>query len=176
MHNDTYVWCVPYGRSSRAWHKVTLGYLVASCCNSTWSSFLSPWTINSGSDLCTHQSCWTYYHPFDSHFPRTTWVSWHLKGRPLWSLMKQMMMGGSGSSWTICKSFSVCSQHITMPACHNRRFYRLNALPDTQPTVPKHWRHMKNKYMISWKSLKLEKLRKTLTIMSKMQQKCCHNI
>jgi len=28
-----------------------------------------------------------------------------------------------------------------MPAPHHSSFYRLDALPDAQPTVSKHWRH-----------------------------------
>jgi len=32
-------------------------------------------------------------HLFNSFFPRTTWVSWHQKGKPLWILMKQEMIG-----------------------------------------------------------------------------------
>ena len=36
----------------------------------------------------------------------TTWVSRHQKGKPFWILLKQEMTGGSGISWTICKSFA----------------------------------------------------------------------
>jgi len=43
--------------------------------------------------------------------------------------MKQEMMGGSGISWTIWKSL----------APHYSIFYRLDALPDAQPTVSKLW-------------------------------------
>jgi len=31
--------------------------------------------------------------PFNGLFSRTTWVSWHQKGKPFWILMKQEMMG-----------------------------------------------------------------------------------
>jgi len=30
-------------------------------------------------------------HPFSSHFSRTTWVSWHQKGKPFWMLLEQKM-------------------------------------------------------------------------------------
>jgi len=33
-------------------------------------------------------------------------LNWHRKGNPFWILMKHKMMGGSGISWTICKSFA----------------------------------------------------------------------
>jgi len=49
--------------------------------------------------------------------------------------------GGSGISWTICKSFAPHARQITMPVPHHSSFYRLDALPATQPTASKHWRH-----------------------------------
>jgi len=92
--------------------------------------------------------------------------------KPVWILMNKEIIGGSGVSWTICKSFArctfkrqlikshismyvctcmyVCSTQITMPAPHHSSFYRLDALPDAQPTVSKHWRQIlqdhNNKY------------------------------
>ena len=45
--------------------------------------------------------------PFNGLFSRTTWVSWHQKSKPFWILLEQEMMGGgNGISWTICKSFA----------------------------------------------------------------------
>ena len=49
-------------------------------------------------------------------------------------------MSGSGISWDICKS-ATCSRQITMPVPHHSVFYRPDALPATQPTASKHWRH-----------------------------------
>jgi len=40
-------------------------------------------------------------------FFRTTWISRPQKGKPFWILIKQEMIGGSGVSWTICKSFAL---------------------------------------------------------------------
>jgi len=40
--------------------------------------------------------------------------------------------------WSICKSAS-WPRHITTPASHYSVFYRLDALPDAQPTASKHW-------------------------------------
>ena len=46
---------------------------------------------------------------------------------------------GSGISWTICKQSAPCSrQIITTP--HHSVFYRLDALPDPQPTASKQYR------------------------------------
>jgi len=61
------------------------------------------------------------------------------KAEPFWILMKQEMMGGSGISWTICKSFALRSWQITTPAPHHSIFYMLGALP---ATVSKHWRQL----------------------------------
>ena len=32
-------------------------------------------------------------HPFNGLFSRTTWASWHQKGKPFWILLEQEMMG-----------------------------------------------------------------------------------
>jgi len=61
------------------------------------------------------------------------------KVKPIWILLKQEIVSGSGISWAICKS-SPCSRQITMPAPHHSVFYRPDALPAAQPTASKHWR------------------------------------
>ena len=55
-------------------------------------------------------------------------------------ILKQETVSGSGISWAICKS-APHSRQITTPAPHNSVFYRPDALPATQPTASKHWRH-----------------------------------
>ena len=62
------------------------------------------------------------------------------KVKPMWVLLKQETVSGSGISWAICKS-APRSRQITTPAPHHSDFYRLDALPDAQPTASKHWRH-----------------------------------
>ena len=62
------------------------------------------------------------------------------KVKPIWILLKQETVSGSGISWAICKS-APRSRQITMPASHCWAFYRPDALPAAQPTVSKHWRH-----------------------------------
>ena len=59
--------------------------------------------------------------------------------KPIWILLKQETVSGSGISWAICKS-APCSRQITTPATHHSVFYRPDALPATQPTASKHWR------------------------------------
>ena len=62
------------------------------------------------------------------------------KVKPIWILLKQETVSGSGISWNICKS-APHSRQITTPAPHHSVFYRPDALPAAQPTASKHWRH-----------------------------------
>jgi len=63
------------------------------------------------------------------------------KVKPIWILLKQETVSGSGISWAIpvCKS-AHCSSQITMPVPHRSVFYRLDTLPAAQPTVSEHWK------------------------------------
>ena len=62
------------------------------------------------------------------------------KLKPIWILLKQETVSGSGISWAICKS-APRSRQITTPAPHDSVFYRPDVLPAAQPTASKHWRH-----------------------------------
>ena len=64
------------------------------------------------------------------------------KVKPIWTLLKQESVSGSGISWAVCKS-ATRSRQITMPAPHHSVFYRPDALPAAQPTASKHWRQGK---------------------------------
>jgi len=59
------------------------------------------------------------------------------KVKPIWILLKQETLSGSGISWAVCKS-ATRSRQITMPAPHHSIFYRPDALPAAQPTASKH--------------------------------------
>ena len=83
----------------------------------------------------------THTHSFNGPLSRTTQVSQYQKGKPMWILLKQETVGGSGISWAICKS-EPRSRQITTPASNHSFFYRPDALPATQPTASKHWRQM----------------------------------
>ena len=69
---------------------------------------------------------WT---PLGSTISRTTWVSWHQKGKPFWILMEREMTGWQWHQLDhmqiICTSTSPLS------------FYRPDALPSTQATTSK---------------------------------------
>jgi len=65
------------------------------------------------------------------------------KVKPIWILLKQETVSGSGISWAICKS-APHSRQIATPTPHRSVFYRPDALPAAQPTVWKHWRQTKH--------------------------------
>jgi len=56
------------------------------------------------------------------------------KVKPIWILLKQETVSGSGTSWVMCKS-APRSRQITTPAPHHSVFYRPDALPAAQPTA-----------------------------------------
>ena len=61
------------------------------------------------------------------------------KVKPIWILLKQETVSGSGIDRAVCKS-APRTRQITTPAPHYSVFYRPDALPAAQPTVSKHWR------------------------------------
>ena len=92
----------------------------------------------------------THTHPFNewqtqTHltalFPGLPGWAGTRKVKPIWVLLKQETVSGSGISWAICKS-APCSRQITTPAPHHSVFYGPDALPAAQPTASKHWRHL----------------------------------
>ena len=116
----------------------------ASCCRCTCliraCSVKYVWhSIREWTSLCVlprNQFSWwpmyTHTHPFNGPFSGTTQV------KPIWILLKQETVTGSGISWAIYKS-APRSRHITTPTPHHSVFYRPDALPATQPTASKHW-------------------------------------
>ena len=82
---------------------------------------------------------YSYTHPFNGPFPGLSRWAGTRKVKPIWILLKQETVSGSGISWAICKS-APRSRQITTPAPHHSVFYRLDALPAAQPTASMHWR------------------------------------
>jgi len=70
------------------------------------------------------------------------------KVKPIWILLKQETVSGSGISWAICRSAPRFRQ-ISMPAPHHSFFYRPDALPVAQPTASKHWRRKALKLFVA---------------------------
>ena len=74
--------------------------------------------------LITHTS-------FNGPFSRTTRVSQYQKGKPIWILLKQETVSGSGISWAVCKS-APRSWQKTMPAPHHSSFLQAGC-PSCRP-------------------------------------------
>jgi len=55
------------------------------------------------------------------------------KVKPIWILLEQETVSGSGTRWAICKS-APRSRQKTTPAPHRSVFYRPDALPAAQPS------------------------------------------
>ena len=87
-------------------------------------SFLQPPLdfVIEGNRRCSlyYYYCYNYYYiRLMAFFSKTTWVSRYQRGKPFWS---KRWWGGSGISWTICKSFTPRSRQITMPVPHHSHF------------------------------------------------------
>ena len=89
-----------------------------------------------------YRKTYTRLTPFNGPLSGTT-----RKVKPIWILLKQETVGGSGISWAICKS-APCSRQITMPAPHRSVFTgRMPFLPpnqEHQSTEGKFYRKMLN--------------------------------
>ena len=55
------------------------------------------------------------------------------KIKPIWILLKQETVSGSGISWATCKSAS-CSRQITMPVPHHSKVFLQAGCPSCRPT------------------------------------------
>ena len=71
-------------------------------------------------------------HLFNGPLSGTTQVGRYQKVKPIWVLLKQETVSGSGISWAICKS-APRSRQITMPAPHHSSFLQAGC-PSCRPT------------------------------------------
>jgi len=71
-------------------------------------------------------------HPFNGPFSGTTQVGRYQKGKPIWILLEQETVSGSGISWATCKS-APRSRQITTPAPHHSVFLQAGC-PSCRPT------------------------------------------
>jgi len=128
-----------------------LGHLRLNCYMSTlcpkkrhWCQMLMLRHVSTGFDNFGQECSWesmlsnthTRLTALSTGLPR--WAGTR-KVKPIWIILKQETVSGSGISWAICKSAS-CSRQTTTPALHDSVFYRPDALPAAQPTASKHWR------------------------------------
>ena len=100
--------------------------------NTAWSSSVIIFPLYLQTTTTTHTR-------LTAPFPGLPGWAGTRKVKPIWILLKQETVSGSGISWDICKS-APCSRQITTPAPHHSVFYRPDALPAAQPTASKHWR------------------------------------
>ena len=89
--------------------------------------------------ICNLHNCQHTHARLTALFPGLPRWAGTRKVKPIWILLKQETVSGSGISWATCK-FAPHSRQITMPAPHHSVFYRPDALPAAQPTASKHWR------------------------------------
>ena len=89
--------------------------------------------------ITTHTHTYTRFTALHPGLPE--WAGTR-KVKPIWILLKQETVSGSGISWVICKS-APHSREITMPVPHHSVFYRPDALTAAQSTASKHWRQLK---------------------------------
>ena len=74
----------------------------------------------------------THTHPFNGPFPGLPRWAGTRKVEPIWILLKQETVSGSGISWARCKS-APCSRQITTPASHYSVFLQAGC-PSCRPT------------------------------------------
>ena len=99
------------------------------------NQILQPWSMKTsrlglGRAGCLHSSLLTHTHPFNGPLSGSTQMSLCQKGKPIWILLEQETVSGSGISWAICKS-APRSRQITTPAPHYSSFFtgRMPFLP-----------------------------------------------
>ena len=115
----TYMWKI----SAHIFPWFPRGEFWGTCCNLFWT--------------------WNYCNRLTAFFQDNLGkLSWHQKGKPIWILLEQEMMGWQWHQLDhmqiICTSLQTDNHASTSPLS----FYRPDALPAAQPTVSKHWRHM----------------------------------
>ena len=98
-----------------------------------------------GHPACKKLEWWVHpIHPFNGPFPGIPRWAGTRKVNPIWILLKQQTVSGSGISWAICRSAAAPRSRHLAPRQHptTQVFYRPDALPVAQPTASKHWRQM----------------------------------
>jgi len=77
-------------------------------------------------------------YPSNNLFSRTTWVSWHQKGKTSLDFNEARDDGMEVASAGLYANQLHGSRQTTMPAPRHSIFYRPDAVPDAQPVVSKY--------------------------------------
>jgi len=103
----------------------------------------------------------THTHTFNDPLSGTTRVSRYQKGKTNLAFTEAR---DSEWQWHQLGHMQVCTslQTDTTPALHRSVFYRPDALPATQPTVSKHWRH---NHLVLIKLIHLAKIYLDITVL-----------
>ena len=91
------------------------------------------------------QQTHTHTHPFNGPFSSITHVSQYQKRKTNLDFIE-----ARDSEWQWHQLGHMQVYTLLQTAPHYSVFYRLDALPATQPTVSKHWRHRSNCELSSW--------------------------
>ena len=103
------------------------------------SSSCMPQLCNQTHYFCLYTPHTTHTHPFYDPLDFVQDYPGEQVPEPIWILLKQETVSGSGISWAICKS-APRPRKITTTAPHHSVYYRPDALLAVQPTASKHWR------------------------------------
>ena len=90
-----------------------------------WMLFLMPnqqCQSTEGHKINNNNKILLHTHQFNGPFPGLPRSAGTRKVKPIWILLKQETVSGSGISWAICKS-AFRSRQITMPAPHHSCFF-----------------------------------------------------
>ena len=91
------------------------------------AQLIETWTVKQSPRFfgppCTHT-------PFNGpFFPGLPGWSGIRKVKPIWILLKQNTVSGSGISWAMCKSTLARSRQITTPATHHSSAHKISDMP-----------------------------------------------
>ena len=137
-------------RSLPSVRPTTISYFFYSGQTTIWTTIIAIPSVARNCHICSCSAIvlitQTHHHHHTFNGPLSGWASTR-KVEPIWILLEQETLSGSGISWAICKS-APRSRETTTPV-----FYRPDALPAAQPTASKHWRqyyidtHIHNHFM-----------------------------
>ena len=147
LHGSEAIWCF-LSTYQRCWTSLTFcNFLLISIYRpyaTFWVTFVDR-TLQPCRTAYLSRYCWldTHTHLFNGPCPGLPGWSGTRKVKPIWILLKQETVSGSGISWKICKS-APRSRRIT-PTPHHSVFYRPDALP-----LPNQQRQSTEDFLTIW--------------------------